>query len=98
MKYQATRTWRDLTDGHLYREGDPFPFDGREIAPERIAELENARNRAGFVLIQAKNAPKDAEPEPEEAPETVPEPEPEEKKPARKTATKKTAAKKTAKE
>ena len=51
--YISTVVWRDLTDGHLYQEGDKFPFDGREIAPERLEELQSAHNRAGFVLIRA---------------------------------------------
>ena len=53
MKYFSTVTWRDNTDGHLYREGEPFPFDGREIPKERLDELENGRNRAGLRLIRA---------------------------------------------
>lgn len=50
--YRSLTTWRDISDGHLYHEGDTFPFDGREIAPERLAELENGTNRAGLRLIQ----------------------------------------------
>ena len=61
--YVSTQVWRDLTDGHLYTEGEKFPFDGREIAPERLAELESGRNRAGLRLIRAL----DARDEPEEA-------------------------------
>ena len=53
MQYISAGVWRDLTDGHLYHEGDSFPFDGREIAPERLDELENGHNRAGLVLIRA---------------------------------------------
>ena len=56
MTYISTKTWRDLTDGHLYREGEPFPFDGREIPGERLAELESGRNRAGLRLIRAAEA------------------------------------------
>ena len=51
-KYVSTVEWRDNTDGHLYHEGEKFPFDGREIAPERLAELESGRNRAGLRLIR----------------------------------------------
>jgi hypothetical protein len=70
MKFISCGSWRDLTDGHLYREGEPFPFDGREIAPERLDELENGHNRAGLVLIRAlgsgnevRKARKEEEPE-----------------------------------
>lgn len=62
MKYISAGTWRDLTDGHLYREGEPFPFDGREIPKGRLDELENGRNRAGLRLIRAvqdKNEPEE---------------------------------------
>ena len=73
MKFISTGTWRDLTDGHLYHEGEPFPFDGREIAPERIAELGNAHNRAGFALIRAEEAPDEVTEAPKaEAPEKAP--------------------------
>lgn len=52
-KYFSTVTWRDNTDGHLYHEGEPFPFDGREIAVDRLESLESGRNRAGLRLIRA---------------------------------------------
>lgn len=89
MKYISTGTWRDLTDGHLYHEGELFPFDGREVAPERITELETAQNRAGFALIRAEDvADEGAEATKEEAPEKAPEE-------AKKTAAKKAAPRKT---
>ena len=88
--YESLQTWRDLTDGHLYHEGDSFPFDGREIPAERLEQLESGRNGAGLRLIKAcevKDEPKEARKE--EAPEKAPV--------ARKTAAKKPAAKKTTK-
>ena len=57
MKYISTVTWRDNTDGHLYAEGEPFPFDGREIPKERLESLESGRNRAGLRLIRAVVVP-----------------------------------------
>ena len=62
MKYISTVTWRDNTDGHLYREGEPFPFDGREVPVDRIEALENGRNRAGLRLIREDKA-SDEQPE-----------------------------------
>ena len=56
MKYFSTVEWRDNSDGHLYREGEQFPFDGREISAERLNELESGRNRAGLRLIRAVDA------------------------------------------
>lgn len=53
MKFISLTKWRDLTDRHLYSEGDAFPHDGRAISPERISELETGRNRAGLALIRA---------------------------------------------
>ena len=64
MKYISTVTWRDNTDGHLYAEGEPFPFDGREIPKDRLDALESGRNRAGLRLIRAC----EVQDEPEEAP------------------------------
>ncbi len=51
MKYISVTAWRDLTDKHLYQPGDSFPFDGREIPAERIAELMDSGNRAGIAVI-----------------------------------------------
>lgn len=56
MRYISCGTWRDLTDRHLYHEGEPFPFDGRAVPDERISELESGRNRAGLRLIRAVEA------------------------------------------
>jgi len=70
--FVSATTWRDLTDGHLYHEGEPFPFDGREVDPGRIGELESGRNRAGMRLIRAVAAEKDKTDEPKaEAPKTA---------------------------
>lgn len=52
-KFFSVETWRDNTDGHLYREGEPFPFDGREVSQDRLDELRSGRNRAGLALIRA---------------------------------------------
>ena len=44
-------TWVDVTDGHEYRGGDPFPHDGREIKDERLDELASAENMIGTPVI-----------------------------------------------
>ena len=88
MTYISTCTWRDLTDGHLYAEGEPFLFDGREVPEDRLERLRDGSNRAGLVLIRAEESKADETVVPkDEAPEKAPE--------APKTAAKKTAAKKT---
>lgn len=56
MGYISLTEWRDLTDGHLYRKGDKFPFDGRRIDGDRIKALEAGSNRAGLRLITADGA------------------------------------------
>ena len=50
--YESISTWRDLEDNHLYKNGDKYPHDGREVSEERIAELSGSQNKAGFVLIR----------------------------------------------
>ena len=40
MEFISVATWRDLTDGHLYHEGDRFPFDGREVPADRTEAFE----------------------------------------------------------
>lgn len=52
MMYRASCVWRDLTDGHLYQPGDAFPFDGRQIAQQRIERLLTGKNRANKPLIE----------------------------------------------
>jgi hypothetical protein len=70
MAYISITVWRDLTDGHLYREGEKFPFDGREIPQQRLDELESGHNRAGLRLISATEAQADQEEDrTEDAPE-----------------------------
>ena len=85
MIYVSTWTWRDLTDGHLYHEGDKFPFDGREIPKERLEELESGRNRAGLRAIRAI----EVQGEPKEAPKA--------EAPKKASEGRKTAARKTTK-
>ena len=48
MKATSIITWVDLTDGHEYRTGDPFPHDGREIPGKRLAEIE----AAGMIRVE----------------------------------------------
>lgn len=53
LNYRATRYFIDLKDGgHAYEAGDAFPFDGKEIAPERLEELSTGKNRLGCPLIE----------------------------------------------
>ena len=49
--YKAIQQFRDLTDGHLYQEGETFPHDGREIPADRLDALVSDNNRAGKALI-----------------------------------------------
>ena len=84
MRYICTRDWRDLTDKHLYHEGDPFPFDGREVPAERLKELESGSNRAGLQMIQGIDDQTAQEAQPEEAKKAQLETAAEEKPKARK--------------
>ena len=78
-KFISCRCWRDLTDHHLYREGDPFPFDGRDVSADRLKALENGRNLAGLPVIRAVESPdEEAEAAKAEEPEEA-------KKPAKRT-------------
>lgn len=70
MSYISKCRWRDLTDGHLYAEGDLFPHDGRQIPPDRLHQLETGQNGAGMALIQAEAGSVEQEPvQKEKAPE-----------------------------
>ena len=61
-KYVSTQVWQDLTDMHLYHEGESFPFDGRDVGEERLNALETGRNRAGLRLIRAVEVQDDQTP------------------------------------
>lgn len=50
--YRVITTFRDLEDGHLYRAGDPFPHDGREIKNERLESLLSSQNRVSKPVIE----------------------------------------------
>lgn len=52
MMYRAKVTFRDLQDGHLYKAGETFPFDGREVPQERIDALVTGRNASSMALLE----------------------------------------------
>ena len=54
MTYISLTRFRDSEDGHLYDEGEQFPFDGRKVPEKRLKELESNTNKAGFPLIKAE--------------------------------------------
>ena len=56
-RYISRATWVDLTDGHAYRDGDPFPHDGRAIPDERLESLSGPENDTGTPLITAVEVP-----------------------------------------
>jgi hypothetical protein len=66
--YISTATWRDLEDGHPYRTGDPFPYDGRDVSEDRISELTSPQNKAGFAVIKAIADPVEEKPIEEDKP------------------------------
>ena len=53
-KSMSIMSWVDMTDGHEYRVGDPFPHDGREIPDERLGELASEKNQIGSPVIIVK--------------------------------------------
>lgn len=55
--YKSLITWRDLTDKHLYHEGDEFPFDGRDVSEERINQLTGSHNLAEIAVIKRVDDP-----------------------------------------
>lgn len=51
--YRVIKHFTDLQDNqHPYYVGDPYPREGMEVAPSRIAELSTSRNRQDEPLIQ----------------------------------------------
>ena len=53
----SLKTWVDVTDGHQYGAGDPFPHDGRTIPDDRIEELATDKNQTGSPVIAVEDVP-----------------------------------------
>ena len=71
-KYKSITQWRDLEDNHLYRNGEEYPHDGREVSEARIATLMSPQNKAGFAVIEAVEVPEVKEPVEEAKPPKKP--------------------------
>lgn len=48
------KTFQDLTNDHIYVEGDKFPFDDSYVEKERLEELLSKNNKIGKKLIRPK--------------------------------------------
>lgn len=75
MTYRVIKYFTDLQDNDRpYNVGDIFPYEGKEVAPSRLAELSSSNNRRGIPLIElvkdSKAKAKDVKPVEAEA-ETV---------------------------
>lgn len=55
--YKVIKFFVDLQDNnHPYDVGYPFPREGVEVTPERIAELSSKNNKRGEPLIEEVKA------------------------------------------
>lgn len=50
--YKVIVDFKDLTDGHIYRAGDPFPRSGATVSQKRAKELMSKKNLRGVPLIE----------------------------------------------
>ena len=63
-EWKVIEYWEDLQDErHKYNANDPYPREGLEVTPERIAELASNKNKRKRPLIKkdskdAANYPK----------------------------------------
>lgn len=44
--------FKDNEDNHLYKIGDKFPHDNREIDNKRLALLMSNKNKLGYAVIK----------------------------------------------
>lgn len=52
--YKVVCRFADMQDGnHIYEVGDIFPWDGKDVADDRIEELASKNNKIGVPLIKA---------------------------------------------
>lgn len=60
--YIVIKAFVDLQDNNYsYKAGDAYPRKGKEVSPERIAELSGKDNKQGVPLIaKAENTDKKA--------------------------------------
>ena len=52
MSWVVTKEFADVTDCHVYKVGDSFPHDGRQISDGRLRELSTDKNKLGVPLIE----------------------------------------------
>ena len=60
--YRVINPFKDLEENHLYKTGDKFPFDDKEILDERIASLLSNKNKVGKPLIEKVKEDKEKTP------------------------------------
>ena len=54
-KYKvACDIFKDLEEDHIYKKGEDFPYDDKEIKEERINALSTINNKMGIILIAEK--------------------------------------------
>lgn len=51
MKYSVIVDFVDAQEHHLYRVGDTFPYNGKDVSDERIRALSTVNNAIGKPLI-----------------------------------------------
>ena len=69
MKFSVIVDFVDAQEHHLYRVGDTFPYNGKDVSDERIRALSTVNNAIGKPLIviiaeptiAAENKPETAE-------------------------------------
>lgn len=55
-RYKAIVDFTDLEDrDHIYKAGDPYPREGKEVDEKRVAELSSTSNKRQERLIMAVN-------------------------------------------
>lgn len=60
--YKVINPFKDLEENHLYKTGDKFPFNNKEILDERIASLLSNKNKVGKPLIEEVEEDKEKTP------------------------------------
>lgn len=58
--YKVISPFKDLEENHIYKTGDVFPFDKKEISVERIKSLSTDKNKTGKPLIEKIEDKKEA--------------------------------------
>lgn len=76
--YRVVRRFKDLKHGgHIYKEGDQYPVEGRKTTKKRLEQLAEGKNKYKQVYIEKVDEGDPEDPQQESQPENSEDTQPE---------------------